>query len=172
MGGRGSGRPREKTPVEQCRVISATELARNKMLGDGLYRFGKLTWRDYPGRQPTSVTITVKTIDPADAWLRLNYRINMSEEAIDYYVGLTTTPLPWGGVRWWFVCPLETDGKSCMRRCGKLYLPPDEDYFGCRICHDLTYESSQKAHRSDRLYAKLAAEEGMTLAMLKKLLKS
>jgi hypothetical protein len=27
---------------------------------------------------------------------------------------------------------------------GKLYLPPYSRYFGCRLCHDLTYRSAQE----------------------------
>jgi len=31
----------------------------------------------------------------------------------------------------------------CERRVRKLYFPPREMYFGCRACHNLTYESAQ-----------------------------
>ena len=39
---------------------------------------------------------------------------------------------------------------ACGRRAGKLYLPPVAKYFGCRLCHDLTYPSCQKAQRAER----------------------
>lgn len=39
----------------------------------------------------------------------------------------------------------------------KLYLPPGEHRFGCRQCHDLTYESSQESHMTDKLAASVAA---------------
>ena len=32
---------------------------------------------------------------------------------------------------------------ECGARVKKLYLPPGTRYFGCRRCHDLTYESVQ-----------------------------
>jgi hypothetical protein len=35
----------------------------------------------------------------------------------------------------------------------KLYLPPQGRKFGCRTCHDLTYESSQESHAYDGLAA-------------------
>jgi hypothetical protein len=38
--------------------------------------------------------------------------------------------------RFWFIC-------ACKRRAGILYLPPDTIEFRCRICHNLTYRSSQ-----------------------------
>jgi hypothetical protein len=44
----------------------------------------------------------------------------------------------WGGLRWWFECP------ERGRRVTKLHLPPNGDHFRCRLCHDLTYESSRR----------------------------
>ncbi|MHB1423319.1 MAG: hypothetical protein ACYC3I_09020 [Gemmataceae bacterium] len=43
---------------------------------------------------------------------------------------------------------------TMQRRCrvGKLYLPPDSRYFGCRHCHKLTNRSAQEhAKRVDAL---------------------
>jgi len=56
----------------------------------------------------------------------------------NYYVHIESTPCNYGGQRWWFRCP------DCGRRCRVLYLPSDEIYFSCRICHNLTYESQQE----------------------------
>ena len=53
-------------------------------------------------------------------------------ERMDYPVGLTTTPLPGGGLRWWFLCPLVVSGVPWGRRVGKLYMPPGGRYFGWR----------------------------------------
>ena len=58
--------------------------------------------------------------------------------ASDYWIELATTPQPFGGRRWWFICP------QTGRRAAKLYLPngaftsprgahsekPDEAYRG------------------------------------------
>jgi len=52
-----------------------------------------------------------------------------------------------GGVRYWFICPLVINGRPCGRRVGKLYLPPGGKYFGCRHCYNLTYRC-QKEHDS------------------------
>ena len=162
MGGYGSGRPRQKTPVEECRVISANLLARDKFLRDRRYTGGTMTWtRTATGEKVSSIGFKVNTLDRADAWIRLYYTLTRSGEDLDYRVGLTTTPLPRGGVRWWFVCPLTANGRACRRRCGKLYLPPGGRYFGCRLCYNLTYQSAQDAHKSDGLYAMLAAQFGV-----------
>lgn len=57
-------------------------------------------------------------------------------------VRITSTPCRFGNQRWWFVCP----GDRCGRRAGKLYLPPGENQYLCRHCHELTYEARQ-GHR-------------------------
>jgi hypothetical protein len=56
---------------------------------------------------------------------------------------VTTTRPTFGGRRFWFRCPIARDGVHCRRRTGCLYLPPRQSVFGCRLCHGLTYQSSQ-----------------------------
>lgn len=75
----------------------------------------------------------------------------------NYTIELQTTPLPWGGVRYWFTCPLVRDGKHCERKVGALYLSPSGRFFGCRHCYDLTYKSSQEKGKSQWLNNLLAA---------------
>ena len=43
----------------------------------------------------------------------------------------------YGGERRWLLCP------RCFKRVAKLYRPPDEVLFACRLCHELTYRSTQ-----------------------------
>jgi hypothetical protein len=61
----------------------------------------------------------------------------------DYIIPIDATPTHIGGVRYWFRCPMEHNGKPCGRRVKKLYLPSGEQVFGCRQCYDLTYRSVQ-----------------------------
>lgn len=53
--------------------------------------------------------------------------------------------------RWWFRCPMNQDDGACGKRVAKLHLPPKATKFGCRDCHDLSYTSSQKAHKTERM---------------------
>lgn len=169
MGGYGSGVAGGGSPketVEDCTVLSAAKLQRDDVFGEGRYGGGRLAWiQTSTGEEVSSIGYLIDTLDPSDVHLRLRYNRTCwwtgEREWLDYEVGLTTTPLPWGGVRWWFVCPLFKDGWGCARRCGKLYLPPGGRYFCCRLCYDLTYRSAQEAHRFDRKYAQLAAEAGL-----------
>lgn len=52
-----------------------------------------------------------------------------------------------------FVCP------RCEKTCNSIMNPPRGGRFACRICHNLTYESAQKAHRLDKLWAKFLADK-------------
>jgi hypothetical protein len=49
----------------------------------------------------------------------------------------TITRPHFGGARFWFVC-------ECSKRVARLYLPTGETLFRCRICYDLTYQSSRE----------------------------
>lgn len=157
MGGYGSGRRTgKKETVEDCLVLSAGKLQREKWLQPGLQTSGCLTWTNtVTGEKISSIGYEVNTIAPAP-WLRLHYTLTRAGEAVDYRVGLTTTPLPWGGVRWAFLCP----GMTCGRACRKLYLPPGGRHFACRLCYRLTYTSSQEAHKFDDLYLRLGTTPG------------
>src|SRR5262249_22549062 len=65
--------------------------------------------------------------------------------------------------RWsWAACP--------AAGAGKLYLPPPARYFGCRICHGLTYTSCQESHKYDRLYREAAQRLGIDAADVCRLL--
>jgi hypothetical protein len=62
------------------------------------------------------------------------------------------------------------DGKR-WSRVGKLYLPPDGLYFGCRHCYELTYRSCQESHKGDRLYRFIASRiPGATPGQVKRAL--
>jgi hypothetical protein len=172
MGGYGSGRPREKRTVEECRILSASDFGRGGILRDGLNTRGKLNWTNTrTGKQVFSIDCEADTRDRGDAWIRLNHMPACRGDAVDYRIRLTTTAMPWGGVHWWFTCPLSHHGRACQRRCWKLYLPPGARYFGCRSCYNLTYASSQEAHKYDEIYGLLAARLGGSPAMIKHVMK-
>jgi len=143
MGGYGSGRWQlydKKTTVEDCRSLSTTDLLRGGFLQPGQTVIG-LTSRWYVGeRETSSIGVDVYAGETDNAYCRLHY--NQSGRQYAYFVDLVTTEPHFGGVQWWFICPLCHES-----RCRKLYLPPSGGHFGCRSCHDLTYESSQTSDK-------------------------
>lgn len=122
-----------------------------------------------------SVTYDVNTLDAASPILRLSYSwiwtSTGKEDSENYSIRLTTTRPRFGGLRWWFICPLTNQGRSCGRRVGKLYLPPHGRYFGCRHCYDLTYTSCQDSHKFDSFYRMTAQSLGCDVATIKWALK-
>ena len=156
MGGFGSSRWNsywKKTQVESCTKLDIYSLKPYLRPGyvdiirwyQGENESGSIGYRVNGDNKPTSI--------------KLYYTITRSnEEKIDmeYTVLLTTTPLAWGGVRYWFVCPLSEDGVACNRRVGCLYLPPGKSLFGCRHCYNLTYKNSQEGIQSKDIYETLA----------------
>src|SRR5262245_45903853 len=130
-----SGRDRtseKKMMVESCVALDTGILK----LRPGTLSSGVLSWGD------SSMGYGINTMDPSNSWLNL-YTVSATGEAIDCRNQLVTTCLPSGGLRWWFICPLVTDDRSCRARVKKLYLPPGGRYFGCRTCYGLTYTSCQ-----------------------------
>ncbi len=156
MGGFGSGnryhwwRGTKKTTVEDSLRIDANRWMREGILRAGVHLLGSRQWT-YSSGSTFRVDCEVQTMDMGRPLLRLFYSWTWNgdsqPQSEDYHVALTATRPRFGGLRWWFVCPLVVKGVACGRRVGKLYLPPSGRYFGCRTCHDLTYTSCQESHK-------------------------
>ena len=132
MGGLGSGyyRPRERT-VDECLALDINELTRQGLLADRR-REGQLRWHDRrTGERPLALSYHFERINGRTGRLKLVYSVDDCHQ--EQTIALTTTRMVSVGRRWWFACP------RCGRRAGKLYLPPGEQFFGCRLCHRLTY---------------------------------
>lgn len=154
MGGYGStrwGSHYTKTAVEDCRKLPMKTF-HSKILGG--WRWGTVTWSR--GGEPLgSISYQVIGGDEPESF-RLIYTITKHRTAekrdLDYPVRLTKTPLPWGGHRYWFICPIV----GCGRRASVLYLPPTGEYFACRHCHRLSYRSRQEGSQKRAFYRQMA----------------
>jgi hypothetical protein len=80
-------------------------------------------------------------------WSSLILGLTSNETVVALAIRLETTPTPWGNMRWRGRCPLVRDGQPCNRRLLLLHRPDGARYFGCRVCHRLSYNSSQMSHR-------------------------
>jgi hypothetical protein len=171
MGGPGSGRWNghdKRTTAEECLVLSIAQLFRQRAVLPGARTSGSCTWTRMGETKPyATIGFEADTVDPAQAWMRLLYTAN--HNPVDYRVRLTTTRPNFGGVRWWFICPLVRADGGPPRRVAKLYLPPAQIYFGSREAYRLTYTSCQESH--DRLFRRIAAELGTNEAIIRRALK-
>jgi len=64
--------------------------------------------------------------DPGRRAFRFIYKAGKGDAAreMDYVVHLVSALPHFGGVRWYFLCPLVHEGRPCLHRGEKLYLPP------------------------------------------------
>ena len=175
MGGYGSGwtRPKKAT-VEECLVLAITTLVRKGALAPGARTQGAWGWwregQGEGGAPPfASIGYEADLRDPGGAWLRLHYTVN--GEPVAYRVRLVTTRPTYGGLRWWFLCPLARRDGGPARRVAKLYLPPGGRYFGSRAGHGLTYTSCRESGQFRALFRHLAAELGTDEATVRSALK-
>lgn len=112
------------------------------------FKSATITWGHSGFENKSSVSIGVSTISEY-MYLRIYYtqteRCSGVKKVFDYKVPLETTPCNFGGVRYWFRCSLYKGGVYCGRRVGVLY--KESDWFGCRHCYELTYESRNLSGR-------------------------
>jgi hypothetical protein len=166
MGGSGSGRWRvqpKKYAVEDGLKLTVSNLKQKLNFtldaGDESFARGHIRWGS---RREVTDTIAYKIENRRDQLLvHLTYttigRWENTKTDNDYAVHVTYNMPPFGGRRWWWICPLVGNGRACKRRVSKLYLPPGSNYFGCRHCHELTYRSCQESHIYDCAFKDLAA---------------
>jgi len=84
--------------------------------------------------------------DTSRPYIELRHAIRAQDDReIRYRVGLTATHPPYGGSRWWWICP------RTGRRAFKLYLPLGGSQFWSREAYGLDYTSQREAPR-DRLF--------------------
>jgi hypothetical protein len=172
MGGPGSGswyRYDTRETIESCLRFTPRSLARAiQRVRSGEYErdIVPLSWSQ-GGRPARNILVFVERRGAALV-ARLSYSVTPAggeKVSRDYPVILTSTPsnLPGNaGRRWWFICPLTVNGRSCYRRVGILY--SQSGWFGCRHCHGLTYQSTRESHQMERLARSMAGELGKVLA--------
>src|SRR5262249_15874509 len=119
MGGPGSGesfhhwwRAPKKAGGEDCRDLDANRWTREGLLKAGVWHYGRWCWFRDAARTEETASIGYEVNTSGDpAYVRLTYTLTRTQEQIDYRIGLTTTRPRFGGLRWWFVCPLVVNGR-------------------------------------------------------------
>src|SRR5271156_2082291 len=108
MGGNGSGASGRCSGicVESCLAIDAAWWSREGMLRRDTVRSGVLRWiNSATGEVTSSIGFAIDTKEPWTGTVQLTYTWNSSER-IEYTYFLQKTRPNFGGVRWWFTCPL------------------------------------------------------------------
>jgi hypothetical protein len=163
MGGYGSGGSNGsgKTEMEWCFALSASWMLRQNWLdlAQGQRVVRGTTWSNCLGDALCSISVRIERPEK-DV-------ITLYVSDPRQYLYLTSTPMRFGGVRWWLHCP------KCQSSRVKLYLrPPNGSGFYCRACLDLTYRSCNEGKKDMAFMSMLGARAGMSGAETKAQLKS
>ena len=129
-----------KQKADELKQVTVFFLNRHGYFKTG-QKSGTITWSR---RDEETGSISVRSsVNDSEQYIKFIYtqtsRDTGEKKDFDYKIQLTTTPCYFGDKRYWFICPLYTNERYCGRRVGVLYL--GDKYFGCRHCHNLTYES-------------------------------
>jgi hypothetical protein len=164
MGGFGSGRSGGHPTTEDGLTLSLWKLIRDGFFRPGCAWGGSITWTNTAtGEQVGSIGYEAH-LGRESGRVRLRYTStgwDGDRRESDYWIGLSTTPQPFGGRRWWFICPLTG------RRAAKLYLPHGASTFASRLAYRLAYRSQREtAHdralrRAFKLRSRLGGDGGI-----------
>lgn len=154
----------KRNTVEECISLSVFKLHQWGYLCG--FQTGTMQWKNSFGEVTSSISIMVSVSREGfgEDHVRLSYSqtdrfTGEKKKDLDYKIELVTTPCHFGGVKYWFVCPLVANGRYCGRRVAKLYLPGGQTYFGCRYCYNLTYRSCQEHDNRVSSLMKLPTQE-------------
>lgn len=140
----------KKTEADSLLSIDI-KLLKTKQFLNG-YKYGDITWTR--GDNYKNSTRIITDTNNKHPYIRLQYtqtdKDTEENKYFDYQVPFVKTACNFGGHRYWFICPLYKDGVYCGRRVGVLY--KDGDYFGCRHCYNLTYESRNLSNSGHHHY--------------------
>lgn len=143
MGGYGSGRPVERAVLEDGFPLDLGKLIREGLIRPGSW-MSSLIWRQVRSGEKTGSASYIATMNEAarSGVLQLSYRITDhrgEHHDIVEPIPLEALPQPFGGLMWYFRCPLTG------RRCRKLYLLPGGLRFATRQAWRAGYLSQRQA---------------------------
>jgi hypothetical protein len=165
-----------RSPLSSVAGSTATEprgqgwtLTLSKLLRNGLFqpecsRSGSLIWTNTTTGERTGSISYEAHLGQDAGRVRLKYtstQWNGERRESDYWIQIETTPQPFGGRRWWFVCP------RTGRKAAKLYLPNGASTFASRQAYRLAYRSQRETpydralRRAFKLRGKLGADGGV-----------
>ena len=135
-----------KSECETSRAFSTKFLKKHGYL-NGYNMCGSIVWTRSGSDNKNSISFDSNVFSENPS-IRVHYNqtsyLDKSKTDYDYRIRLVTTPCNYGGVRYWFICPLIRNGVPCNKRVGVLYLPGE--YLGCRNCYRLAYQSQNETH--------------------------
>lgn len=145
MGGIGSGRRATTYDTEDCLRLSLADLRREGALKRNLWARRKKGWVDLRSRREVGAVSIVADVDCG----QITIKGSGLGQPINQKLKLVAQPMPYGGERFYALCPLSG------RRCSVLILPPGRAFFasvrGWGVPHASTRECEiSRAYRTMR----------------------
>ena len=144
MGGTGSGRWGGRPTVEQAKALPITGLMGRRTGAERQGWRGTWEWRSGYTNEITMRLAWLTFIDGNSGWVELEHaaaRRGEVPQVVRYRIPITGVRQPFGGLRWFFVCP--TGGGLVT----KLYLPLGGLRFASREAYRLGYRSQRESPR-------------------------
>jgi hypothetical protein len=148
MGGYGSGRRSNRPTTDDCLRINLSNLKQLDKLQRNWMARHEEVWSQY-GQTTARLTLVtdVHCLEPSPC---LRAKGHAFGKVIDCVVYLEEQPLPYGGERWYALCP------RTGRRCTALVLPPGQTHFASVKGWNVAYGSQRECpiHRGHRAIEK------------------
>jgi hypothetical protein len=149
--------------VEECHAVEIGNLVRAGAFEAEPGIPCSYTWNDGLGNPVSSIKFPLFPDQTGALAVHFYHQVpatlSTPERIQHQSVQITTTNCNFGGIRRWFRCSLIRNNYPCKRHVRVLYSTPHERLFGCRKCHNLTYESSQKHDKRIDWLLKLPMKE-------------
>jgi hypothetical protein len=124
MGGSNSGRYGGRPTIESGLTLDLHRLIRQGLLVPGRYRRGSIVWTRVASDEQVGSVGYEARMEGDCGHVRLHYATtrayNGDRRELDYAITLETTLQPFGGRRWWFVCPMTGALTFASRRAYRL----------------------------------------------------
>lgn len=145
MGGIGSGRRATTLDTDDCLRLSLADLRRDGALKRQLWARREKGWVDLRSKREVGAVSIVADVDCG----RITIKGSAFGQPIDQKLEVVAQPLPYGGERYFVLCPLS--GK----RCTVLLIPPGKAFFASARGWGVPYASTReckisRAHRAMR----------------------
>ncbi len=124
-----------KATADASHDVSIFRLKKWGMLSG--YKSTTITWTSSQTGKQSSIGLIVD-MTAEEPYAQFNYTTtnkNGDSTKHEYIAYLVSTDCNYGGIRWWFACPV------CGLRVGVLYMAPGDTRFYCRHCNNLSYHS-------------------------------
>jgi hypothetical protein len=158
MGGIGSGRRSSRVTTDECIRIRLPDLKHLGMIKRHCMHRRERTWY-LDGKVVAQLTL-VSDVDCREPYPCLKITGQAFGRRIDCLVWLDSQPMPFGGERWFGLCPLSG------RRCTTLVLPPGKMHFASVGGWGVAY-GSQRECRINRAYRAIEKASSRLNAMSK-----